>query len=111
MPKPERFEARNGYYATVFHELTHATGHSSRLDRKLDTKRAAFGSGDYSREELVAEMGSAFLCGEAGKLDLEGIGSDRLKTQVAEEISAIDARIRRTLHILGRLEKHLSSRS
>jgi len=69
MPNPERFEARNGYYATLFHELTHSTGHCSRLDRKLDTKRAAFGSGDYSREELVAEMGSAFLCGEAGILD------------------------------------------
>jgi len=45
------------------------------------------------------------------KLDIEGIGSDRLRTQVNEEITAIDARIRRTLRILGRLEKHLSSRS
>ena len=45
------------------------------------------------------------------KLDIEGIGSDRLRTQVAEEIAAIDARIRRTLRILGRLEQHLSSRS
>ena len=45
------------------------------------------------------------------RLDIEGIGSDRLKTQVAEEIAAIDGRIRRTLRILGRLEKHLSSRS
>ena len=69
MPKPERFEVGEGYYATLFHELTHATGHSSRLDRKLDTKRAAFGSDNYSREELVAEMGSAFLCGSAGILD------------------------------------------
>jgi len=69
MPNPERFEARNGYYATLFHELTHSTGDCSRLDRKLYSKRAAFGSGDYSREELVAEMGSAFLCGEAGILN------------------------------------------
>ncbi len=45
------------------------------------------------------------------KLDIEGIGSDRLRTQVAEEIAAIDARIRRTLRILGRLEQQLSSRS
>ncbi len=71
MPKPERFESRDGYYATLFHELTHATGHSSRLDRKLDTKLAAFGSDHYSREELVAEMGSAFLCGQAGVLDAQ----------------------------------------
>ena len=71
MPKPERFEVGEGYYATLFHELTHATGHSSRLDRKLDTKRAAFGSDNYSREELVAEMGSAFLCGSVGILDAQ----------------------------------------
>ncbi len=71
MPNPERFEVGERYYATLFHELTHATGHSSRLDRKLDTKRAAFGSGDYSKEELVAEMGSAFLSGESGILDAQ----------------------------------------
>jgi len=54
------------YYSTLFHELTHATGHESRLKR-LDTDRlAAFGSKDYSQEELVAEMGSAFLCGHCG---------------------------------------------
>jgi antirestriction protein ArdC len=69
MPRPEVFENGETYYATLFHELTHSTGHSSRLDRKLDAKLAAFGTPDYSREELVAEMGSAFLCGEAGILD------------------------------------------
>ncbi len=69
LPQPERFEATDGYYATLFHELTHSTGHCSRLDRKLASNRAAFGSDNYSREELVAEMGSAFLCGSAGILD------------------------------------------
>jgi antirestriction protein ArdC len=69
MPRPEVFENGETYYSTVFHELTHSTGHRSRLDRKSDRKLAAFGSPDYSREELVAEMGSAFLCGEAGILD------------------------------------------
>jgi len=66
MPKPERFSLPTEYYSTLFHELTHATGHTSRLDRKLDTRLAAFGTADYSREELVAEMGAAFLCGHAG---------------------------------------------
>ena len=56
--------------------------------------------------EVKAALASVYR-----KLDLEGIGSDRLRTQVTEEIAAIDARIRRTLRILGRLEKHLSSRS
>jgi antirestriction protein ArdC len=63
---PERFESRESYYATLFHELAHSTGHKSRLDRGLDTTLAPFGSPDYSKEELVAEMGSAFLCAAAG---------------------------------------------
>ena len=71
MPKPGRFESSEAYYKTLFHELTHSTGHSSRLDRNVDLKLAAFGSSDYSREELVAEMGAAFLCGETGILDAQ----------------------------------------
>ncbi|HWB14473.1 MAG TPA: zincin-like metallopeptidase domain-containing protein [Pirellulales bacterium] len=66
MPKPERFLSVEDYYATLFHELTHATGHPSRLNREGITAVAPFGSPVYSREELVAEMGSAFLCGHAG---------------------------------------------
>lgn len=65
MPEPERFESPESYYLTYFHELTHSTGHSSRLDRGLDTKLAPFGSADYSKEELVAEMGAAFLAASA----------------------------------------------
>ena len=54
-------------YSTVFHELGHATGHAKRLGRPgiTDTLHS-FGDAMYSREELVAEMTSAFLCGEAG---------------------------------------------
>ena len=63
---PDRFESSGSYYATLFHELAHSTGHSSRLDRGLDQKLAPFGSTDYSKEELVAEMGAAFLAATAG---------------------------------------------
>jgi antirestriction protein ArdC len=63
---PDRFESREAYYATLFHELAHSTGHSRRLDRGLDTQLAPFGSPDYSKEELVAEMGAAFLCAVTG---------------------------------------------
>ena len=42
--------------------MAHSTGHSNRLDRGLDIELAPFGSPDYSREELIAEMGAAFLC-------------------------------------------------
>ncbi|WP_372716150.1 ArdC family protein [Novipirellula sp.] len=66
MPAPEQFDERKSYYSTLFHELSHSTGHSSRLDRGLDTELAPFGSPDYSREELVAEMGAAFLCAASG---------------------------------------------
>ena len=54
--------------AVAFHKLTHSTGHESRLNRAgvAGSRLAASGSADYSREELVAEMGSAFLCAEAG---------------------------------------------
>lgn len=63
IPKPERFDSPESFYSTLFHELTHSTGHTRRLNREEVMKRNAFGSQDYSKEELVAEMGSAFLCG------------------------------------------------
>ncbi|RYZ14520.1 MAG: DUF1738 domain-containing protein, partial [Sphingobacteriales bacterium] len=77
MPFPTRFidtesrTATEGYYSVLLHELSHATGHKSRLDR-LGNNR--FGSKPYAFEELIAELGSAFLCAEleitnAPKLD------------------------------------------
>lgn len=60
MPKKETFEASEAYYSTLFHELTHSTGHERRLNRKILN---GHGSELYSKEELVAEMGAAFLCG------------------------------------------------
>jgi antirestriction protein ArdC len=61
-PQPAFFEQIN-YYRTALHELTHATGHAARLARNIFN---TFGSKDYAREELVAEMGSAFLCASLG---------------------------------------------
>ena len=66
IPESSRFVSVEAYYATLFHELAHSTGHSSRLDRGIDTNLAPFGSPDYGREELVAEMAASFLCGHAG---------------------------------------------
>jgi len=65
MPVRETFESPEHFYSTLFHEMTHSTGHESRLDRRMIGK-AAWGSGDYGREELVAECGAAFLTAEAG---------------------------------------------
>lgn len=53
------------HYSTLFHEMIHSTGHKSRLNREGITETARFGSETYSKEELVAEMGSAMLCGVA----------------------------------------------
>ena len=66
LPPLDNFESAEGYHATLFHELTHSTGHHSRLDRESLTGLAPFGSPVYSREELIAEFGGAFLCGQAG---------------------------------------------
>jgi len=62
MPPFEAFRDAESYYATLAHELTHWTKHPQRLDR--DFGRKSWGDEGYSREELVAELGSAFLCAD-----------------------------------------------
>lgn len=64
IPTLAQFKELAEYYSTAFHELTHSTGHASRLNRL--TKVACFGSEDYSKEELVAEIGAAALVNHAG---------------------------------------------
>lgn len=66
MPRKELFKSDEEYYSTLFHELTHSTGHSSRLNRSGITELDSFGSHSYSKEELCAELGAAYLCGSAG---------------------------------------------
>lgn len=64
LPPRSLFTSPEEFYSTFFHELGHATGHESRLNRKAVMQTAFFGSEDYGQEELVAEMSAAFLCGE-----------------------------------------------
>jgi len=66
LPETNQFQSQAEYYSTLFHEMTHSTGHSSRLNRPTLVEASYFGSHTYCKEELVAEMGAAFLCGEAG---------------------------------------------
>jgi antirestriction protein ArdC len=63
MPLREQFDNPEYFYSTLFHELTHSTGHESRLNRDV---KNGFGSEKYSKEELIAEMGASFLCGISG---------------------------------------------
>ena len=64
LPLPEQFADNGEYYSTLFHELTHSTGNQKRLNRI--TNVAAFGSEEYSAEELVAEIGSASIMATLG---------------------------------------------
>lgn len=66
MPEQNTFDTVEHYYATLFHELAHSTGHRSRLNRKEVMGVDYFGSHNYSLEELVAELTSVFLCNECG---------------------------------------------
>ena len=62
IPKKEQFESIENYYSVLFHELVHSTGSENRLKRKTVTDSTIFGSENYSKEELIAELGSSFLC-------------------------------------------------
>lgn len=65
VPPRSAYPHGDEYYSTLYHEIAHSTGHESRLDR-FTGKGRVFGCADYGREELVAEMTSAFLQAEAG---------------------------------------------
>lgn len=66
IPARTAFDSPEAYYSTLFHELTHSTGHSKRVGRDGIETLNTFGSESYSKEELIAEMGAAMLCGVAG---------------------------------------------
>ena len=66
MPRRNTFTSSEFFYAVLFHELVHSTGHADRLNRKTLTDGTPFGSPTYSKEKLCAEMGAAFLCAMAG---------------------------------------------
>ena len=66
LPALEQYEIAEEYYSTAFHELAHSTGHKSRLNRKEITSHNPFGSKEYSKEELTAEMTASYLCAVTG---------------------------------------------
>lgn len=110
IPARNAFNSAEAYYATLFHELTHSTGHKSRLNRFEETSADhQFGSESYSKEELVAELGAAMLCGFTG-IAPRVIGNSaaylqswitRLKADSRLIISAASAAQKAADHILG----------
>jgi antirestriction protein ArdC len=77
IPETSAFESIEEYYSTLFHELIHSTGHPTRLNRSTLMDSESFGDTSYSREELIAEMGAAFLCG------ISGIGNSTINNSAA----------------------------
>jgi antirestriction protein ArdC len=71
LPKMKDFKSSPAYYSTLYHELIHASGAEKRLHRKTLTDMVPFGTPSYALEELIAEMGSAFLCRFSGILPAE----------------------------------------
>ncbi len=114
LPETNQFDSQAEYYSTLFHELTHSTGHASRLNRPTLVDASYFGSHNYSKEELVAEMGAAFLCGEAG-IDNEAALKNsasyldgwrkKLKTDSKVLIQAAGQAQKAADHILGKTWK------
>lgn len=66
MPPKPRFKSAEGYYAVLFHEMVHSTGSENRLNRPGVAEMDYFGSPNYCKEELIAEMGAGYLCGYTG---------------------------------------------
>jgi antirestriction protein ArdC len=113
MPSRNCFKSPEAYYSTLFHELTHSTGHKSRLNRFEESAADhQFGSESYSKEELVAEMGAAMLAGTAGisHATLPNSASylqtwiTRLKSDSRLIISAASQAQKAADHILGKTQ-------
>ena len=66
VPMMQQYKVCEEYYSTTFHELTHSTGHAKRLNRRELAGMSFFGDENYSKEELTAEIGAAFLCQTVG---------------------------------------------
>ena len=86
LPLPEVFSSDNEYNATAFHELGHATGHESRLNRD---QSGVFGTSAYAKEELVAEITSAFMAETTG-INLEDMNMENHKAYVNGWIASIE---------------------
>ena len=87
VPERETFDSEEHFYATLFHEMAHSTGHEKRLARPGITNPIRHASHGYTQEELVAEMSSAFLLAEAG-IDTDGL-MDNSAAYVASWLKAL----------------------
>ena len=104
LPLRKQFVSTAEYYSTVFHELTHSTGHPSRLNRL--NRAAFFGTEEYSKEELVAEIGAAALINHCG---MESSSSFRNNTAYIQNwLSVLRGDKRFIVSAAGKAEKAVS---
>lgn len=107
MPEMKNIKGANEYYSTLFHELVHSTGHKTRLNREGVAKFDSFGSEKYAFEELIAELGAAFLSAKVGIELIDnnaayiGGWSERLKKDNTLIFKAAAAAQKAVEHIIG----------
>ncbi len=107
IPSMEQFANEESYYSVLFHELVHSTGHADRLCR--DVQKAAYNGGSearFTREELVAEMGAAFLMSRCG-LDVTKVIRN-LAARIQGWITALQADVWMIVWAAGRADKAVS---
>lgn len=118
VPEPGRFASQADYYSALFHELTHSTGHRKRLARDGVVNPIRFGSHDYSKEELIAEMGAAFLSSLAGVETSDSLANsaaylDGWRRKLSQEpkwiVQAGSAAQKAVDHIVGAAEVRLAA--
>jgi antirestriction protein ArdC len=102
MPERTWFDSAEEYYSTLYHELVHSTGHPGRLNRATLMDFERFADQNYSREELVAEMGAAFLCGITG---IENRTINNSSSYLQSWLHALKADSRMVLVAAGQAQK------
>ena len=111
MPMLEQFKTSDDYYKTMYHELIHSTGHESILNRSGITSRSAhFGSQQYSKEELIAEIGAMMLVSKTGLHPTDDVTNSQayingwckhLKDNKKEVMMAASQSVKAVKYILG----------
>jgi antirestriction protein ArdC len=102
IPQLNKFENPELYYSVLFHELIHSTGHKNRLDRKTVSENDGFGGKKYSKEELIAEIGAAMLCGTVG---IENVTIENNAAYIQNWINVLQADKRLIIHAAGAAQK------
>jgi len=101
IPAMTSFDSTDAYYSTLFHELSHSTGHSSRLNRPIKNH---YGSDPYAEEELVAEMSAAYLSGIAG-VDIHAKTIDNAASYIEHWSSRFSDNVKLIISLSSRAQK------